>query len=278
MLASGVLVALALLPGLPTVPFLLMGGGLGAVAWRMRQKTADEAADSTVAAAKAKENLEGLLKVEPLSVEVGLGLVNLVERGARVALLHARGGHPPAARDAAWLPDAAGESEGQHRPAVARICDPDARHAKSRALSCCKAMNWLFPAEIPILRCKENRPRDPAFGLPAIWIRQDQVDRARSSGYTVVDAVSMIGTHLTEMVRRHAHELFTRQDAKTILRPRRAGESQGHRGFGPETAIPSHDPTSDPEHAAGTGADPRRAWEFWRPWEKPRTAARTRCC
>ena len=55
---------------------------------------------------------------------------------------------------------------------------------------------------------------DPAFGLPAIWIRQDQVDRARSSGYTVVDATSVIGTHLTEVVRRHAHELFTRQDAK----------------------------------------------------------------
>jgi flagellar biosynthesis protein FlhA len=57
---------------------------------------------------------------------------------------------------------------------------------------------------------------DPAFGLPAIWIRQDQVDRARSSGYTVVDAVSVIGTHLTELVRRHAHELFTRQDAKAF--------------------------------------------------------------
>jgi flagellar biosynthesis protein FlhA len=49
-----------------------------------------------------------------------------------------------------------------------------------------------------------------------VWIRQDQVDRARSSGYTVVDAVSVIGTHLTEVVRRHAHELFTRQDAKAF--------------------------------------------------------------
>jgi flagellar biosynthesis protein FlhA len=55
---------------------------------------------------------------------------------------------------------------------------------------------------------------DPAFGLPAIWIHPDQVDRARSGGYTVVDVTSVIGTHLTEVVRRHAHELFTRQDAK----------------------------------------------------------------
>jgi len=56
--------------------------------------------------------------------------------------------------------------------------------------------------------------RDPAFGLPALWVRQDQADVARSAGYTVVDPVSIIGTHLTEVVRRHAHELFTRQDAK----------------------------------------------------------------
>ena len=89
LLASGVLVTLALLPGLPTIPFLMMGGGLGTVAWRMRQKTAATAANSTVAAAKAKEDLEGLLKVEPLSVEVGLGLVNLVERGAESPLLGA---------------------------------------------------------------------------------------------------------------------------------------------------------------------------------------------
>ena len=57
---------------------------------------------------------------------------------------------------------------------------------------------------------------DPAFGLPAIWIRQDQADRARASGYTVVDAVSVIGTHLAELAKRHAHELFSRQDAKSF--------------------------------------------------------------
>ena len=83
-------------------------------------------------------------------------------------------------------------------------------------MSCCRAMNWPFPAEIPTPRCKAKPTHDPAFGLPAVWIRQDQTDLARSNGYTVVDAVSVIGTHLTEVVRRHAHELFTRQDTKTF--------------------------------------------------------------
>src|SRR6202165_4111598 len=76
LLASGVLVALALLPGLPTIPFLLMGGGLGTVGWRMRQKLEKAVATSTDSAEKpAKENIDALLQVDPLTVEVGLGLV-----------------------------------------------------------------------------------------------------------------------------------------------------------------------------------------------------------
>src|SRR5437868_1968173 len=87
MLASGVLVALALLPGLPTIPFLLLGGGVGLAATRLRRKTDEEAAVLTAGEAKPKENIEGLLKLEPLSLDVGLGLVNLVEQGNQSPLL-----------------------------------------------------------------------------------------------------------------------------------------------------------------------------------------------
>src|ERR1700722_4089303 len=75
MLASGVLIALGLFPGLPTIPFLALGGGLGAIAWSKRRKSAASGAVST-AKAKPKEDFELLMKVEALSVEVGLGLVN----------------------------------------------------------------------------------------------------------------------------------------------------------------------------------------------------------
>jgi flagellar biosynthesis protein FlhA len=190
LLASGVLVALALLPGLPTIPFLLMGGGLGTVGWRMRQKSAAIAVNSTVAPAKAKEDLDGLLKVEPLSVEVGLGLVNLVERGAESPLLvRVAGIRRQLATQLGYL-----------MPPV-KVKDNVALRSREYVIQ---------------MRGIEIATIDPAFGLPAIWIRQDQVDRARSSGYTVVDATSVIGTHLTEVVRRHAHELFTRQDAKVF--------------------------------------------------------------
>jgi flagellar biosynthesis protein FlhA len=59
--------------------------------------------------------------------------------------------------------------------------------------------------------------REPAFGMKAVWVPAGQADQARKSGYTVVDPISVVGTHLAEVVRSHAHELFSRQDAKALL-------------------------------------------------------------
>jgi flagellar biosynthesis protein FlhA len=59
--------------------------------------------------------------------------------------------------------------------------------------------------------------KEPAFGIQALWIRSEKAEQARSQGYTVVDAVSVLGTHLAELIRRHAFELLSRQDTKNIL-------------------------------------------------------------
>jgi flagellar biosynthesis protein FlhA len=88
MLGSGVVLALALIPGLPKIPFLLLGGGVGYAAWRMQKKQqAVEKAEAAVQPPAAKENLEGLLHVEPLAIEVGLGLVSMVEGGQNSPLI-----------------------------------------------------------------------------------------------------------------------------------------------------------------------------------------------
>ena len=58
---------------------------------------------------------------------------------------------------------------------------------------------------------------EPAFGIPALWVRSEQAEMARGVGYTVVDASNVIGTHLMEIVRRHAHEFCSRQEAKKLL-------------------------------------------------------------
>ena len=59
--------------------------------------------------------------------------------------------------------------------------------------------------------------REPAFGIAAVWISSEKAEMARSAGYTVVDGVSVLGTHLSEMIRKHAHELFSRADTKKVL-------------------------------------------------------------
>ena len=215
LMSSGVLMVLALLPGMPTIPFLVLGSGLGTAAWKMRQKAAAGDVISTVAAAKPKENLESLLRVEPLAVEVGLGLVNLVERGTDSPLL----------MRVASIRRQLATQLGYVMPSV-KVKDNMALRSHEYVIQMRgneitrfqlrQGHELAIASGNPDPSLQGTPTFDPAFGLPAIWIRPDQVDRARSSGYTVVDAVSIIGTHLTEIVRRHAHELFTRQDAKAF--------------------------------------------------------------
>ena len=85
------------------------------------------------------------------------------------------------------------------------------------------ATNWLTAAKWPSIQ-GQNAPKiegiatkEPAFGIPAVWVSSENIDAARKAGYTIVDATSVLGTHLGELIRRHAHELFSRQDAKKLL-------------------------------------------------------------
>jgi len=80
-----------------------------------------------------------------------------------------------------------------------------------------QGMELAIPVGKPSTALAGQATREPAFGMAAWWIPSDQAERARRANYTVVDAVSVMGTHLAELVRRHAHELFSRQDAKKLL-------------------------------------------------------------
>lgn len=218
LLASGVLCALALLPGMPKLPFLILGGGAGAAGWQMRRKLlkTPEGASASAPAAPARDNTEALLRVEPLAVEVGLGLVPLVDRGQDSALL----------RRIAAIRRQLATDLGYLLPPV-RVADNLALRSREYAvlLKGVEIARYELPqgcelaiptgASEPAL---EGTPtREPAFGMSALWIPAERAERARHAGYTVVDPVSIIGTHLAELIRRHAHELFSRQDAKRLL-------------------------------------------------------------
>ena len=217
LLAAGVLVALATFPGLPKIPFLLLGAGVGTAAWRMRQKIVTaEKASLAAPASPQRENLEALLKVEPMAVEVGLGLVKLVEGAQNSPLLR---------RIAAIRRQLATEL-GYLLPPV-RVTDNLSLRSREYMvlLKGVEVARFEMPqgCELAIQPGKAVAPleglatREPAFGIPAVWIRPEQAEGARAAGYTVVDAVSVLGTHLAEIIRQHAHELFSRQDAKKFL-------------------------------------------------------------
>jgi flagellar biosynthesis protein FlhA len=217
LMASGVLFALALFPGLPKLPFLLLGAGLGVAAWRMRQKLATaEKASLAQAPAAPKENLEALLRVEPMCVEVGLGLVKLVEGGQNSPLLQ---------RIAAIRRRLATEL-GYLLPPV-RVTDNLSLRSREYVvlLKGLEVARYDIPqgCELAIHPGQPATPLDgvpttePAFGIPAVWIRPEQADAARGAGYTVVDAIGILGTHFTEIVRRHAYEMLSRQDTKKLL-------------------------------------------------------------
>ena len=214
MLASGVLLALALFPGLPTIPFLALGGGVGAVALqKQRQRTS--AAVATTQAEKPKENVESLLQVDPLSIEVGLGLVKLVDGGAKSPLLQRITG----------IRKTLASQLGYQMPAV-KVNDNLSLRSREYAILMkgVEVSRYELPSgqELAIPNAEvrggvEGTPtKDPAFGLSALWIPAGRAAAARSQGYTVVDEVSVLGTHLSELVRRYAHELFSRQDAKNF--------------------------------------------------------------
>ena len=216
MLASGVLIALAAFPGLPKIPFLVLGAGVGTLAWRLRQKNAGGDKAKPPAAPPARESLEGLLKVEPLAVEVGLGLVQLVEGGQNSPLL----------RRIASIRRQMATELGYIVPPV-RVTDNLTLKAREYVFSIkgveISRFELMHGCELAIHSDEKSETiegtptREPAFGIAAVWITPENVDKARKAGYTVVDTISILGTHLGEVVRRHAHELFSRQDAKAVL-------------------------------------------------------------
>lgn len=217
MLAGCVLLAMAMFPGLPKIPFLLLGASVGAAGWRLRQKSVAAKNTATLSTPTApKENLEALLKVEPLSVEVGLGLVKLVEGAQQSPLL----------RRIASIRRQLATDLGYLLPPV-RVTDNLALRAREYLISLKGAeiarfelpqgCDLAIPPARPSPEIQGTPTRDPAFGIEALWISSEQSEKARSAGYTVVDGVSVLGTHLSELVRRHAHELFSRQDAKKCV-------------------------------------------------------------
>lgn len=219
-IAASFLLVFALIPGLPKLPFIVVGLSLIFVANRI-EKTAEQ--ELKVAASKVVEDkkatpdsLEDLLSLELVELEVGYGLVNLVDSSQNGDLLER----------ITFMRKQFALDWGVIIPSV-RIKDnlelkPGGYSVKIKGIQVAKGelMPDHFLAMDPgtvIEKIDGVETVEPVFGLPAVWISDDQRDDAGYNGYTVVDLSTIVATHLTEILKTNLHELFGRQELVRIL-------------------------------------------------------------
>jgi flagellar biosynthesis protein FlhA len=224
-LSGAVICLMGLVPGLPKVPFFFVGGLLFMLGRTMGTRLDEDAANERRAAADEAAARElpapgdaavGALALDPLELAIGFGLVPLVDQKSGGTLL---------SRVGVVRRQIAGDLGIVIAPV--RIHDDVTVESheyviKVRGAEVARAR--IIPGHRLAMDPGDAAPGlagiptiEPAFGMPAVWIEEGARAEAEALGYTVVDAESMIVTHLTETVRRHADELLTRQETRKLL-------------------------------------------------------------
>jgi flagellar biosynthesis protein FlhA len=227
-LLGAMLILLGLVPGLPTIPFLtigLMAGGASYLLIRQRKEAeklkASEELKAKQQQKKAKkassDNVMDLLSVEPMELEIGYRLVPLIEAEAGGDLLE---------RIAQIRRQVATEF-GFVLPSI-RVRDnlqlpPNKYQIKLRGVPVAsgevQADMWLAMSTDPDATepIAGIETKEPAFGLPALWIDASQREEAELSGYTVVNASAVVSTHLTEIIKKYSPDILSRQDVQSLI-------------------------------------------------------------
>jgi flagellar biosynthesis protein FlhA len=219
-IVSGMLLLLGIVPGFPAFPFMLVGGGLGTAAYYLSKKGPSESRElvevPATAADRPAETSEMPPPLDTLELEVGYGLIPLVDESQKGDLL---------GRIKAIRQQLAGEY-GIIIPALHVRDNLQLKPAEYRLLLKGNPIGRgelvlghylaLSPGEIK--KEIEGIPtRDPAFGLPAIWVAETRQQEASRSGYTIIDLSTVVATHLTELFKKYADELLSRQTVQQLL-------------------------------------------------------------
>jgi flagellar biosynthesis protein FlhA len=225
LVAGGAILAFALVPGLPKLPFIVIGGIFFAVGWMLRRSDADEAeaaeqqaiadAEGSAVAQPRDAALEAL-PIDPLELAIGFGLVRLVDQHSggtllsRVSVIRRQiatelGMVIPPVR----IHDELGLDSHEY---ILKVRGTEVARGHIMA-----GHQLAMDPGDAVGQLQGVPTTEPAFGLPATWVSDSQRAEAEALGFTVVDGESVIVTHLTETIRSHAAELLTRQDTRQLL-------------------------------------------------------------
>ena len=234
-MAAAVMGVLSVLPGIPMIPFLALSGGAGWLAWSAgKHKHARKAAEATAAAAPAaaaaaaaaEEPISSALKIDDLKIELGYALLPLVNgpdgtdrlteqiKALRRSLAIEMGFVMPAVRilDNVQL---------EANTYIIKIKEVDAGTGK------------IWPAQFMVMDPAGNQVAvpgihtiEPTFGLPATWVDASLKEEASLKGYTVVDAATVLSTHLTELLKANMSDLLSYGEVQKLLKelPKEQGE------------------------------------------------------
>lgn len=220
---GGVLAALALIPTMPKLPLFFLSGSMIAMGFKMGNSLKKiesieekQIEQKEVEELKKPENVVNLLYVDPIEVEFGYGIIPLADRDQggdlleRVVMIRRQ----LALELGIIVPTIRLRDNMALKPYEYRINIKGVEVARAELMSdSLLAINPGFVTE----QIEGIPTKEPAFGLDALWISSSMKERAEMAGYTVVDLPSVIATHLTEIIRRHAHEFLTRQDVQKLI-------------------------------------------------------------
>jgi flagellar biosynthesis protein FlhA len=234
-MSAGVMLVLAALPGIPMVPFLALGGGAATLAWYARKhKHAASAADAAAAAAPAaasagaaaEEPIATALKIDDLKIELGYALLPLV---------NAPDGTDRLTEQIKALRRSLAIEMGFVMPAV-RILDNVQLEANTYIIKIKEVdagTGKIWPNQFMVMDPAGNQVSvpgihtiEPTFGLPATWVDAGLKEEASLKGYTVVDAATVLSTHLTELLKNNMSDLLSYGEVQKLLKdlPKEQGE------------------------------------------------------
>ena len=219
---SVILLAMALVPGLPFIPFMILSIGLALTAYNLdknkllKEAQAIEQEEAPEPLVKTEENYEDLLNVDLLHLEVGYGLIPFVDASQDGELLvRIQSIRRQFAMNSGFIvPPVHIKDNLQLAPNQYSLSLKGVEVAQAEMLP------GHFMAMDPGMvteKIKGVPTEEPAFGLPAIWITDDKKERAQIAGYTVVDCTTVMATHISEIIKQHAHELIGRQEVQNLI-------------------------------------------------------------